>query len=212
MYTVLQYFYFNKKSALTNFYIGISPDHMNSSNLVKNYSWELMLSSLDNELNLESIILRNITVIRSLMIDLSKVKEAMWGETLGMKYGKVLKQIVPQGVVKPTDIKLIPKHFHVYVRVAKFLADLEQLLTRNFGYLDKEIVDQDYWIVKYPRDVSLENVVKIVNLRLSGNILKIGEFIFKYIYEQELSFNIFKSLGQGLGEMNRLMEEEFATQ
>lgn len=285
MYTVLQYFYFNKRNALTNYSVGIAPDHMNSSNLVKNYLWEDMLIDPSREMNMESICLRNITVLRSLMIDLSNVKEAIWNRhwnevctefistnprnadlvdacdysirTLSMlflndiessnfrkclsltlqwvffnffyivkflhKFERIiLKQVMTGGSVKPYEARAMPQNFSMYVKIAKFLADLEQLLTRNFDYSDpvsklalrefdpskitfgyQRLVD-----TSYPSEVNMDNVVKVIQLRLSSNTLKIASFIFGYVYRNEASFNIFENLSDGCNQMRLFLEKD----
>jgi zinc finger protein ADR1 len=285
MYIVMQYFYFNKRNTLTNYSAGISPYHMNSSNLVKNYVWEDFLTDVHLGITMESIILRNNMVIRSLLIDISKIKEAMWHRrwsevcsgfltinpkeddlidacdysvrSLSMMFVNdvdssnfkkcvslslqwlffnffyitkflhrferiILKQVVPGLSVRQQDAKLIPKHFSIYIKIAKFLADLEQLLTRNFDYHDPEskltmkefdpskitFGYQRLVEVTYPKEINMENVIKIMSLRLSSNMLKIGEFIFQYIYKHEATFNIFQGLGEGMHELRLFLEKD----
>lgn len=285
MFTVLQYFYFNK-TTISNYSVGISPYHSNSSNVVKNYKWEDLLVSPDSGLSVESIILKNISVIRSLQIDLSKVKELMWTrqwqklsiefvnlhakdddlldacdysvrtlslifindtsssnfkKTISLTYQflffnffyiakflykferKILRHTSRQQTLNKSDLKEIPKNFSIYLKLAKFLADLEQISIKNFGYNDvesklalKTFDESRYTFGKpprlleseYPKEVNFEQVLKVVKLRLSSNILKIGEFYFNLIYEDEISFNIFKSLSDGLFNLRVHLESE----
>lgn len=287
MNILLQYFFTNRDNALSNYSIGISPDHMNASNLVKNYLWEDMVTDVYSQMNMESVVLRNVAVIRSMMIDLSPMKEALWSRswdkvsseflslspktddlidacdysvrTLSMMFINdvessnfkkcvslslqwlffnffyiakflhkferlILKQVLTGGHIKPHEARLMPKFFSIYLKIAKFLADLEQLLTRNFEYHDptSQLALKQFDASKitfgyqrlveahYPKDVNMDNVVKIVSLRLSQNVLRIGEFVMYYIYKHEANFNIFKAQSEGLRHLRVFVEKDLA--
>lgn len=290
VFGLLQYFYSNKKNSLTNFSAGVSPYHSNSSNLVKNYKWEDLLIDQNLNINLESILLKNISVIRSLMIDLSKVKECMWHRrwsemsqefirihprnddlidacdysirTISLIFindidssnfkkclsltlqclffnffyiakflhsfeRRILKSSASALVIenmKPSELKLISKNFSIYIKIAKFLADLEQILVRNFNYHDiesklatKEFDETRYNFGVPPRllnesdyttNINMTQVSQVAKLCLSSSILKIGEFVFNLVFEKEMNFNIYKSLSDGLFHLRVYLESD----
>jgi len=294
MFGLLQYFYANKKSSLTNYSAGISPFHSNSSNMVKNYKWENLLIDQNLNINLESVLLKNISVIRSLMIDLSKVKEYMWNRrwnelslefmklhpknddlidacdysirTLSLIFindvdssnykkclsltlqclffnffyiakflhsfeKKVLKPspsstgpLLSTSNMKSSESKLISKNFSVYIKIAKFLADLEQILVRNFNYHDiesklatKKFDESRYNFGEQPSvlneadfsaSLNVPQVIQVAKLSLSSSILKMGEFIFNLVFQKEMNFNIYKSLSDGLFHLRVYLESD----
>ncbi|CCH42801.1 hypothetical protein BN7_2345 [Wickerhamomyces ciferrii] len=290
MFSLLQYFYFNKKQSLTNNFAGISPFHSNSSNLVKNYKWENMLINESLNINLESILLKNILVIRSLKIDLSKMKDSMWNRrwndlteefskinaknddlidacdysirTISLIFindvnssnfrkclsltlqclmfnfvyiarflhsfekrilNKPTTSITPSNL-KPSELKLISKNFSIYIKIAKFLADLEQIMVKNFGYNDPEsklatkefdesrfnfgIAPRLLNEAEYSTNINPIQVYQVAKLRLSSNILKIGQFVYSHVFEEEMNFNIFKSLSGGLYHLRINLDNE----
>lgn len=291
VFGLLQYFYHNKKNSLANYYAGVSPFHSNSSNLVKNFKWENMLIDQNLHINLESILLKNISVIRSLMIDLSKIKDCMWHRRwneLSQEFAKmhpknddlidacdysirtislifvndidssnfkkclsltlqclffnffyiakflhsfeckILKAspalLASTSSMKSSELKLISKNFSVYIKIAKFLADLEQILVRNFNYHDiesklaiKEFDESRYHFgvpptilnsADFSTNINMNQVVQVVKLGLSSSILKIGEFVFSLVFEKEMNFNIYKSLSDGLFHLRVFLETD----
>lgn len=290
IFGLLQYFFSNKKNSLTNYSAGVSPFHSNSSNLVKNYKWEDLLIDQNLNINLESILLKNISVIRSLMIDLSKIKECMWHRrwnelsqefmklharnddlidacdysirTISLifindidssNFKKCLSLTIqclffnffyiakflhsferkilrssPSALIisnmKPSELKLVSKNFSIYIKIAKFLADLEQILVRNFNYHDIEskLTTKEFDKTRYnfgvaPRilndsdystNINMTQVSQVAKLCLSSSILKIGEFVFNLVFEKEMNFNIYKSLSDGLFHLRVYLESD----
>jgi zinc finger protein ADR1 len=285
MFAVLQHFYYSKKNQLLNYSAGISPQHSNSSNIINNFRWENLLI---NENAAISIMLKNISVIRSLLIDLSRVKEMLWSrqwqklaeefvglhcknddlldacdysirtlclifindedssnfkKSLSLSFQfvffnffhiakflykferRIFKHFKGQAVLKFDELREIPKYFSIYLKIAKFLADLEQIFIKNFDYHDEnsKLALKDFdksrynfgtfpklYETEYPKEVNLDQVLKVVKLKLSSNILKIGAFVFNHIFEKEMAFNIFKSLSEALNCIRLHIEREDA--
>lgn len=283
MFTILQHFYFNKNNRLMNSSLGIQPSQSNTANLINNFKWKNLLIGENPSV---SIMLKNISVIRSLLIDISKVKEMLWikdwdnlskefvalnckdedlldacaysirtisfifindeyssnfKNSLSLSFQflvfnffhiakflykferKIFRHFNSECVLKSNELKEIPKYFSIYLKIAKFLADLEQIFIKNFNYndVDSKLALKDFDKTRfnfgvfpklheseYPKEVNLEQVLKVVKLKLSSNILKIGSFIFKYVFEQEMAFNIFKNLSDALIHIKDHIEKE----